>query len=144
MSDLNQFEILFKGSFKGVMRWPQLDDLWSQIKINKGDAWYIYAVGEAPPEEVSSTEKLHRFLDELTSLLKKDHGEDYCGVVYADNLSNPSIVKVYDPNNLGSSCGCSGLQVFPGWVISKAKPDDLKVIMPPPNSRRRWWSKLFS
>ena len=144
MSEQSEFETKYKGNFQGVMRWPQLDELWQVLKTNKEDSWYVYAVGEAPPSEESNATKLHDFLDQLTTLLKNDHGEDYCGVVYADNLKNPSMIKVFDPNNLGVSCGSSGLQIFPGWIISKTKPDDLHVMMPPPNGRRRWWNKIFS
>ncbi len=144
MSEASQFEAQYKGNFKGVMRWPQLDDLWQVVKSKSDDNWYIYAVGETPPTQQSSAEKLHDFLDKLTGLLKNDHGEDYCGVVYADDVNNPSIIKVFDPNNLGASCGSCGMQVFPGWILSKTKPDDLHVMMPPPNGRRRWWSKIFS
>jgi len=144
MTEVSQFESGFKGNFKGVMRWPQLDDLWKKLRLNTNDEWFVYAVGEQPPTEPASGEKLSTFLDELTNLLKNDHGEDYCGVVYTDDFTKPTMIKVYDPNNLGASCGSSGLQIFPGWVMSKTKPDDLHVMIPPPNGRRRWWSKLFS
>ncbi len=33
---------------------------------------------------------------------------DYCGIVYADDSENPTLVKVYDLNNLGPSCGSCG------------------------------------
>ncbi|MCK7500047.1 MAG: hypothetical protein MZW92_64195 [Comamonadaceae bacterium] len=35
-------------------------------------------------------------------LLRKEHREDYCGIVYADDLRPAdACVKIYDPNNLG-------------------------------------------
>jgi len=39
--------------------------------------------------------------------LRADHHESYCGIVYADDLDKPRLIKIYDPNNLGSSCGSS-------------------------------------
>ncbi len=138
------FEQAFKGNFKGVLRWEQLEELWQKVIASADDGWYLYAVGEQPPQQKQSGEKIPHFLQHLTELLKQEHGEDYCGVVYADDFQQPSIIKVYDPNHLGSSCGSSGLQIFPGWVISKSKPEDLNVMMPPPNNRRRWWKRIFS
>ena len=47
------------------------------------------------------------FVTEIDRLLRQDHAEDYCGIVYADDLQQPRFIKIYDPNNLGVSCGYS-------------------------------------
>jgi len=134
----------FKGSFTSLLRWPDLDDFWQRLKAEAGEDWYLYAVGEEPPTEVASNERFHRLLDELDALLRQDHEEEYCGIVYADDPQNPSFIKIYDPNNLGVACGFSDNPPLPGWVLSKIKPVDLNVALPPPNNRRRWWKKLWS
>jgi len=74
-----------------------------------------------------------------------DHGEDYCGIVYVDNKQQPSLIKIYDPNHLGSSCGSSGAPPpLPGWTISLEQPCDLQLAFAPPANRRRWWQNIFS
>ena len=134
----------YRGSFTSMMRWPQLDDFWTQLNKQADDSWFIYAVGEQPPESPSSKDKLLSFVKEVDVLLHKDHDEEYCGIVYADDKEKPSFVKIYDPNNLGVSCGFSDNPPMPGWIISKIKPVELESALNPPNNRRRWWKKLFS
>jgi hypothetical protein len=80
----------------------------------------------------------------VDQLLRSEHDEDYCGIVYVDAPEDPRLVKIFDPNHLGASCGSSGLRVLPGWVLSRDPPLDLQAAVPPTRSRRRWWQALFS
>ncbi|QKQ26563.1 hypothetical protein [Candidatus Reidiella endopervernicosa] len=118
------------------MKWEQLDAFWAQLRAVADDSWYIYAVGEAPPEQTVSADKLIEFITEIDTLLRKDHQESYCAIVYADDLEKPSYVKIFDPHNLGVSCGFSDNPPLPGWILSRIKPCDLNVAMPPPGGRR--------
>ncbi len=113
------------------------------MKEDADDGWYIYAVGEEPPDRCMNGDQVKVFLDEIDGLLRREHEESYCGIVYADNLERPSFIKIYDPNNLGKVCGFSENPPLPGWVLSKLRPIDLNVAMPPPGNRRRWWNRLF-
>jgi len=133
----------FKGSFYGVLKWPQLDSLWETLRRQQDLRWFIYQVGETPPAEPSTHEHLKQFITEIDTLLRTEHKEDYCGIVYADDLQNPTFIKIFDPHNLGVTCGYSNNPPLPGWVLSLSKPDDLPHAFPPPQNRRRWWQRLF-
>ena len=133
----------FDAGSPGILHWSQLDALWARLGDAADDGWYVYAVGEAVPEAPASAAEFRRFLEEIDGLLRQEHDEDYCGVVYVDDRENPGFVKIFDPNHLGSSCGSSGLRVLPGWVLSRVPPVDLQAAMPPTGSRRRWWQRLF-
>jgi hypothetical protein len=138
------FTRAFNGYLSGVLRWPELDALWVRLRAHPGDSWFIYAVGETPPEVPASRDQLHRFIDELDALLRREHDVDYCGIVYVDDPATPSLVKVYDPNHLGSVCGSSSLPPpLPGWVLSRLPPSALRPQQPVTGSRRRWWQRLF-
>lgn len=139
----NGFIEAFRGRFHNVLRWEQLERLWEILRNDADGGWYIYAVGEAPPEEVASDELFRNFLSEIEQLLRREHGEDYCGIVYADSLDEPRFVKIFDPNNLGVSCGFSDNPPLPGWVLSRLEPVDLNADMPLPGGRRRWWQRLL-
>lgn len=134
----------YRGSFTSMMRWPHLDDFWKLLSNQADDNWYIYAVGETPPEAPVSKEQLLSFVKEIDILLHKDHTEDYCGIVYANDKKSPNFIKIYDPNNLGVSCGFSDNPPMPGWILSKIQPIELESALNPPNNRRRWWKKLFN
>jgi len=146
MNDLSSSNYLkcFKGYLKGTPKWHDLDALWGNLRKTEQNDWYIYAVGETPPTETVAKEKLLQFIDEIDKLLRKDHKEDYCGIVYANSIDEPTFVKIYDPHNLGSACGSSSLPPpLPGWVLSTIKPQDLEQAFPQTGSRRRWWNKIF-
>lgn len=135
----------YRGYCTGVLQWEGLAELWATLEATAEEtAWYIYAVGEPLPERPVDPAGLRTFLGELDALLHREHDESYCGIVYADDLAAPSLVKVYDPNNLGSVCGPGiGPPPLPGWVLSTRPPVDLEAAMPPPANRRRWWRRLF-
>lgn len=132
----------FRGSFTSALRWPQLDDLWQQVRAQP-QGWFLYAVGEQPPAAPAAPEHLLRFIDEIDQLLRREHDEDYCGIVYADDLVSPTMVKIYDPHNLGVTCGYSDNPPLPGWVLSRLAPVDLEAARQPAG-RRRWWQRLFA
>ena len=125
------------------MRWEQLDQLWEVLQHDAANEWHIYAIGEHPPAEPVSAELLRTFLSEIGQLLRREHDEEYCGIVYADSFESPAFVKIFDPNNLGVSCGFSDNPPLPGWILSKLKPVDLESDAPLPGNRRRWWQRLL-
>jgi hypothetical protein len=96
------------------------------------------------PQQQLDAEQLNRFMQSIDELLHKEHEHDYCGIVYVDDPENPSLVKIYDPHNLGVVCGFSDNPPLPGWVMSQDAPVDLEMAFPPTASRKRWWQKIFS
>lgn len=144
MQNPDTFVTAFRGSFSGILRWPQLDELWNVVLSSKSDNWYIYAVGEIPPQTAVTNTELTLFIEKIDILLHKEHKQDYCGVVYVDDRQHPEFIKIFDPGNLGVSCGFSDNPPLPGWILSKITPTDLPAALPPPGNRRRWWQRLFS
>jgi len=133
----------FRGRFQNVLRWEQLDRLWELLRLDAGNGWYIYAIGEQPPAEPVSADLLRTFLSEIGQLLRQGHAEDYCGIVYVDSLETPAFVKIFDPNNLGVSCGFSDNPPLPGWILSKIPPVEMDTAVVLPGNRKRWWRRLL-
>jgi len=141
---LDPFYESFKGSFTSCMRWDDLSTLWETLKQRSNQPWYIYAIGEALPENPSNSDELLLFISEIDSLLRKEHQEDYCGIVYADDKNSPSFIKIYDPNNLGVSCGFSDNPPLPAWIISLIPPKPLEDKSVLTQQRKRWWQRLLN
>ncbi len=141
--DAEAFLRAFRGSFTSALRWHQLDALWEVLRADADGGWYLYAVGEPPPEAPADAVQVCRFIEEIDALLRREHDEDYCGIVYADDRERPAFVKIYDPNNLGVVCGFSDNPPLPGWIMSKLRPADLPAAQLAPRNRRRWWQGLF-
>lgn len=134
---------VYKGRLSGVLRWQQLDALWQALRARADEGWYVYAVGEEVPTAPVDAATLARVTAEIDALLRREHKEDYCGIVYADDLAHPTLVKVYDPNNLGVVCGYSTNPPLPGWVLSTMPPVRLEQTAPVPAGRKRWWQRLI-
>lgn len=134
----------FRGSFLNLLRWPQLDAFWDTLRQQANVGWYVYAVGEAPPEQPLDPSQLETFITEIDALLRREHDKDYCGIVYVDDPKAPRFVKIYDPNNLGVVCGYSDNPPLPGWTLSLTPPCNLPAAFPAPAARRRWWQRLWS
>ena len=141
--DLDPFYETFKGSFTSCMRWDDLSQFWEILKQHAAHGWYVYAIGDGTPTTPASAEELLVFIDEIDSLLRREHDEDYCGIVYADDKSEPSFIKIYDPNNLGVSCGFSDDPPLPGWVLSIIPPKPLEDKSVLTQQRKRWWESIW-
>ena len=137
----SEFEALYCGRLWSLLSWQQLTDFWA--RIDRGAGWYLYAVGEPVPTAPAAAAEVERFIAETDALLRKEHHHDYCGIVYADDVEAPRMVKIYDPNNLGVSCGFSKNPPPPGWVMSRVPPVEVQRTGPLPENRRRWWQALF-
>ena len=132
-----EFDALFDGMLFSLLSWDQLTEFWT--RLDPGAGWYLYALGEDRPEQPSDGEHVATFIEKIDGLLRQEHDEDYCGIVYTDNLDRPTLVKIYDPNHLGTSCGSSKHRILPGWVMSRVPPSDLNPSHHVPQNRKRWW-----
>lgn len=139
---MNAFETKLNGTLYGLMQWSDWDRLGAALRTETAARWHVSAVGAEAPAAPLDPATLSVLLDEIGALLRNDHQEDYLGIVYVDDLDTPSLIKIYDPNNLGSACGSIGFKVLPGWVLSLDRPTPFAVATPLPGNRRRWWDVL--
>jgi hypothetical protein len=141
----SEFQRLYTGRLWSVLAWDQLAALWQRLDPSAG--WYLHAFGVSPaPTAGDSPDPAARvaaFIEAIDSLLRREHRESYCGIVYADDLENPLLIKIFDPNNLGASCGSSKQPPGPAWIMSRLQPDGLAAVRPAPAGRQRWWRELF-
>jgi hypothetical protein len=137
----SDFDSLFNGTLYSILSWDRLARFWEALDTNAG--WYIYALGEERPATPADGAHVSAFVQEIDVLLRREHDEEYCGIVYADDLEHPSLIKIYDPNHLGASCGSSHQRILPGWVLSRVAPSDLSPSHLLPQNRRRWWQGLL-
>jgi hypothetical protein len=155
-SPTTAFQRLYRGRVWAVMGWDQLTALWQRIDPAAG--WYLQAVGvdgprrgvpvtqSAPAPTITSAADalaVSAFIERIDALLRAEHHESYCGIVYVDDFDNPRLIKIYDPNNLGSSCGSSNNPPLPGWIMSRVPPDPIIPLRQAPENRKRWWQSLL-
>nr|VFK54202.1 MAG: hypothetical protein BECKTUN1418D_GA0071000_102024 [Candidatus Kentron sp. TUN] len=136
----NEFYNRLQGKFSGVLRWEQLDALWEQVLANP-EGWYVYEVGETLPEHTTKPEELPNILREIDQVLHNEHKHDYCGIVYTDDFTRPTMIKIYDPGNLGVVCGPGDAPVLPRWVLSRIAPQVLDKKMK--ETEEVWWKRIL-
>jgi len=141
-SDKHPFITAFYGRFSGLLRWEDLDRVWNTLRERAGEGWFLYTVGEAPPQAPANADDVRSFIEEIDTQLREGHREDYCGIVYVDDANAPCFVKVFDPSNLGVVCGFSEQPPLPGWILSLQPPIDLVQALArerrPRSGWRRW------
>lgn len=142
MSD--SFYQAFRGNFSSLLSWQQLDEFWEIVRRQADAGWYIYAIGTPVPRQASPAPDVLKFIGEIDALLRKEHYEDYCGIVYTDSKEKPSLIKIFDPDNLGVSCGFSNNPPLPGWVLTLVPPQPLETKRPLPAGRQRWWQSIWT
>jgi hypothetical protein len=138
----SEFSRKFSGYFSGTLEWVDLDALWLRV-LAAPEGWYASLAGEPPPVVPLEAEALRRLVGELDALLRREHEERFCGIVFTDDRDHPGFIKIYDPNNLGCSCGTQAGANVPRWVLSRLRPDPIVVEVPLPNGRKRWWQAVF-
>ncbi len=139
---MNAYEAKLNGPLHGLLQWEAWDRLADALRGETAARWHVVMAGADAPAEPLSPHVLALLLDEIGALLRKDHQESYLGIVYVDDPDSPSLIKIYDPNNLGSSCGSIGYKIEAGWVLSLDRPSTLVSAVPLPGNRRRWWQAL--
>ncbi len=141
---MSEFSALYGGTLWAIREWEQWDRLVARLQEEADDGWYVYPVGQGLPSHPLDAATFRSVLGGISALLHRDHQEYYLGIVYADDRECPRLVKIYDPNSLGSSCGSSGRLVPPGWVLSRMPPDPVSGPKVVPENRKQWWKQLFS
>ena len=137
MAAAASFEALYRGHLKGLLQWRQFDELWARLRA-RPEGWFVrdFSRRDIPGEPLSAEEFL-AFLDETEAFLRRRHREDYCGFIYLDDIENPSLIKVFDPRKMGTSCSCGTDPVPPRWTISRLKPELAADTAPPPREKTR-------
>lgn len=141
--DIDPFYIAYRGAFTSLLKWPDLDAFWQVLAERAGQGWYLYSTAEAPPGQTASADELRHFIREMDRHLRAEHAEDYCGIVYVDSKTEPSYIKIYDPNNLGVVCGISREPIYPGWILSLLPPRPLDRLPPLAGEAKSWWRRIL-
>jgi hypothetical protein len=137
------FDAAFRGNFASLLSWESLTDFWTTLRATADEGWYLYAVGMPLPQAPSTGTDVLTFIDAVDRLLRHDHREDYCGIVYVDSREHPTLIKIFDPNHLGVACGFSKHPPLPGWIMSRIPPTPLHDRRVLPMGRQRWWNALW-
>jgi hypothetical protein len=136
------FQQHYNGRFVNMLRWHQLDELWNRVKQTQPDGWYVYLIGEIVPTTPVDVTELNRFIQEVDTFLRQKHDHDYCGIVYVDDRRAPSMIKIFDPTNLGAVCGSSGSKILPRWLLTRIPPEAIVDNTSARTKPKHWWQSF--
>ncbi len=119
----NQSVKLMPGTLVGIIDWQMLDQVFSIIQHSIDSKWSLYSndtpmPGEKRSKDVDTGGDLATSLKSLGVYLRKSHPRNYCGLVFTDSLTEPTIIRIFDPRFLTSMCNIHGNTPAPSWVIS--------------------------
>lgn len=138
-----EFASRMNGYLSGMLRWEQLDALWQRV-LAQPQGWYVSEAGAVLPRQPLEADDLRQFVTELDARLRREHEHDFCGLAYTDDPGQPALVKVYDPQHMGSFCSTGNAPTPPRWVLSRSRPERIDDEAPAPAARRHWWSRFFA
>ena len=118
---------LATGRLSGLLSWDEFDRICKYITETLDVGWYIYALNGHPPQQLATSNELDHFIASLNKNIHQDYAREHCGIAYVDSLTEPTLVKIFDPKLLKSICNVNGVTPHHGWIISQQKPVDLHV-----------------
>ena len=119
----NQPVELMPGTIAGVIDWHVLDRIWHVIQHAGNSSWHVFEndtplPGDNRPNVVDTRGELASSLNALNDYLRQSHPHNYCGLVFTDSLTEPTLIRIFDPKLLTSMCNIYGNSPAPSWVIS--------------------------
>lgn len=138
---MSDFISVYNMRMHGIMQWKDLDALWQNICHQ--DNWYLYEIGRQIPDQTVGKKALKSALAIINTFLHEQHEKSYCGVVYANNLLAPSLLKIYHPRKMGTSCGDNGSTILPKWTLSTLAPIDLIEWSLAKDEKPTWWKHML-
>ena len=113
---------LYLGHSTGLLTWPDIDTFWETLARNPS-GWFVYDLSSTPPKTPLPEAGFPRFLDTAKTLVNTRRELSHSGAVYTNNRATPTLVKIFDPSNMGTSCGGGHALVLPRYILSKIPPD---------------------
>jgi len=119
----NQPIELMPGTLAGIIDWHLLDQVFSIIQHSNDAKWRLYSndipmLGENRSKDVDTGGDLKSSLNAINAYLRQSHPRDYCGLVFTDSFTEPTLIRIFDPKFLTSMCNIYGNTPAPSWVIS--------------------------
>jgi len=112
----------YQGRASGLLKWEDVDALWPLLAAQP-DAWYVYDLEIAVPTAPFSATEFTAFLPQAEALVNARRDRSHSGAIYIDNHNTPTFIKIFDPSNMGTSCGGDHDMIFPRFILSKIQPD---------------------
>ena len=112
----------YQARASGLLIWDDIDALWPQLTAQP-TGWHVYDLKTTPPEAPLPEAEFTGFLPQAQALVNARRDRSHSGAIYIDNRDTPSFIKIFDPTNMGTSCGGDHDMIFPRFILSKLKPD---------------------
>jgi len=112
----------YQGRASGLIDWKDVDALWPLLGAQP-EGWFVYDLEATPPVAPMPAPDFTAFLPQAEALVNERRDRSHSGAIYIDSREAPSFIKIFDPTNMGTSCGGDHEMIFPRYILSKTKPD---------------------
>jgi len=129
----------YQGRASGLLNWQDVDALWPLLSAQP-NGWYVYDLEKAVPTAPFSAADFTTFLPQAEALVNARRDRSHSGAIYLDNRNTPTFIKIFDPANMGTSCGGDHDMIFPRYILSKIQPDPRPTPSP---AKKSFFGKLI-
>lgn len=112
----------YQGAFSSLLKWEDVDAFWGQLAATEAH-WYVFEKEKAAPQSPATEAQFSEILKAAEALVNARRKLSYSGAIYLDSPDAPSMIKIFDPVNMGSVCACSGERIMPKYILSLATPE---------------------
>ena len=119
----------YQGRAAGLINWKDVDALWPLLS-KQPEGWFVYDLETGPPAAPTPAQEFAAFLPEAEDLVNTRRDRSHSGAIYLDSREAPRFIKIFDPANMGTSCGGGHEMIFPRYILSKVKPDPRPTPVP--------------
>jgi TusA-related sulfurtransferase len=124
----NVFAEQANGNLTGLLSWDEFDEVCERIKHDTRTDWFVYNLDEQPPLHTTTDDERLQFITSLNTKIHTQYAREHCGIAFTDSVSEPGILKIFNPKLLKSICNVYGNSPVHGWVISREQPIDLHSV----------------
>ncbi len=129
----------YQGRASGLLHWEDVDTLW-QLLATQPEGWFVYDLKIEPPTTPLPAADFTAFLPLAEALVNERRDRSHSGAIYIDNRQSPAFIKIFDPTNMGTSCGGGHDMIFPRYILSKIPPEPRPA---PPPEKKSFLGKLI-
>ena len=122
----------YQARASGLLHWEDVDALWPLLAAQP-EGWFVYDLDAEPPTAPLPAADFTAFLPQAEALVNARRDRSHSGAIYIDNRETPTFIKVFDPTNMGTSCGGDHEMIFPRYIFSKIQPSPRPA--PPPEKK---------
>jgi hypothetical protein len=123
-NDMSKYHFQFEKPLWGLLQWEDWERLIKSIRKHD-EKWHVHFIPNSHPVEIVRGAELAEMLVEINDLMQKKCKCKFMNNIYVDDLDSPSLIKIYENNEVACSHEMSSHRGGPLWILLKPDQDNV-------------------